>query len=386
MKRAVSSIDASAQAARSSTGTHRLKRCKSAFANLTRLGAAASGSTSPSTPPRQRPSPAPAEEDLLVLPPRWRHTTGSCDAQHSSEGAGPVSGAAGTASGSGACAFVFGSMWPEAAAPLVPMHHHHHHHQSFTPHHGTGAERRLFISRDGAGGSVGAGGQGRDEDGFFATGRSCGAGAASVRPHSRKNSFASGFSFSAVPEDEIIATGAGGGRCPFLHQQQHHLHRQEDQGDEEDESLEDDFWGGAGGTAASLGGIGGAGGEHVSTCWVEPGSPAFSISGFGEDEEGEWDEGLGGGCSTAGSPTKSSSALAAGMRERFAAAVSGENSAAFGSTSVTASSAVTGGDQKQPAPPGSSPSSLGDAQSSPMLLLRLQRRFEEMLLVSKVAT
>lgn len=95
MKRAVSSMDASAQAAqRGSTSTqhYRLKRCKSAFANLKRLGGAgptnalATARTAASSYADEAPGGGGGgggAEELAYLP-RWRHYASSPEVAGSS--------------------------------------------------------------------------------------------------------------------------------------------------------------------------------------------------------------------------------------------------------------------------------------------------------------
>lgn len=218
------------------------------------------------------------------------------------------------------------------------------------------------------------------------------------------SSFASTFKFSPVPEDEASTTRdeVEPPHCPFLH-----LHR-----------CQDSVIGARVTTTVSSIDIDGGSGRESPTgsdrcteesddCdqWTDPGSPAFSIVGFdvAEDEEregGDANDGVAYSVASSASPTtierlqatrsmgsvsclegngQANSLVPDSRHDAAAAAAATVESWSPSRTTDTSNHSVNGSTNN-------TSSSSSGSPVSPILLLRLQRRFEEMLLISNVAT
>lgn len=321
MKRAVSSVDASA-ASQCSTRRGKLKRCKSAFANLKRLGAVAAANSS------SYGADATGEDSLL---PRWRQHVSSPDVISSGAKAIPTLGG-------------------DADSFLV---------HSFGTATNTPSLGRLF------GGEMIKGAR------------------------STRSPFAAPLNFGPLPEGEMFP---GDDICSWHQLKSYSTHenlvrqRQDrsPQGHQDDIPEESDTT-----TAADCG----------------SGSPGFSIVGFGnffdigaEDEEQEV-----AGAPGVRNPSNGRARWGAGVLERqgqddvdgvgkstppVSHTYSDEGSAA-GSTFKGVSGNAAGTHSKDTGVSSTNDNrelSSAEEHSSSMVMMRLQRRFEEMLLVSNVAT
>lgn len=402
MKRAVSSIDATARGPPNTP--QKLKRCKSAFANLKRLGGAVTAS--PTTPPLSgRCSGDPggigwAVGEEISLPPCWRQHASPTDVNvkaSSSAAAPPIR------------TFAPGSRCSDVSFP-----YHGPTSSAFYPQRGTtglrGAGRRLFGISDADGQehshTTKTQGMMLAENDSFRGGRS----SRTMGPRIN-SSFTSTFKFSPVPEDEVSTTSdeVESTHCPFLH-----LHRRQDSviGARVTTTVSSiDIDGGSGresptGSDRCM--------EESDDCdrWTDPGSPVFSIVGFdgAEDEEregGDARDGVVYSVASSASPTVErlqatrslgsasclegngqANSLVPDSRHAAAAAAAVESwspsrTADTSNHSVNGSSSSSSNNNISS---NSTPSSSSGSPISPILLLRLQRRFEEMLLISNVAT
>lgn len=391
MKRAVSTVDASAASSAPLPHRGKLKRCKSAFANLKRLGTTATspgggGAESPSLPPPTTatnitPSPTSTEDSLL---PRWRQHASSPDVMTSGSAARTAQPPVFAATWSGAP--------PLSVTKTVPFRCHG---LTATPQTNHSSGRRLFST-----GGGGAGGVREAEEcttgALPETTYSSVPGGAPAPGLPARNSFSASLtSFSPVPEEQEGKEAVDGEK-----QRRCHWQKNGEEGDDEEKA-------GVMVAAAS-----GGRNDYLLACWADSGSgsPGFSIVGFGddyftgedeEDEEQEPGVGVGVRGEVGGVVTTTTSGSAwgfgggrggmsgqqhlqqhqqqqqhqKGVSERFSLCDwenSGGSTVGIGS-GQGGNSAV--GEQRE----------VGERSPSAMMV-RLQRRFEEMLLVSNVAT
>ena len=397
MKRAVT-IDASARGSPHAPQFSRLKRCKSAFVNLKRLGGAVTAS------PKMRPLPGrfPGDsgsvswalgEEINQSSRWWQQQPSSATLSISPAWTPQPAGV--IADGGPGRSFTIGSRCATTSSSSSMSSYRSS--SAFSPHGGStslrGAGRRLFVASGNENTQDGPRRKGSSGGGAGADGGSSYRGRSARMVGSRRNTiFSSAFSFSPVLEKGAISSTGDDGRlessrcCPL----QLRGHRQPLAGASRIAgSALIDFDLDTGCDVPIEGDVE----DHVGGCWTGPGSPALSAVGFDltEDEE---DEARGGdACSSAPSlsPNTVESQPAttpagnASRHEGFAE-VADEHAierveAWSPSWSQTCQTSI---DSKRHFTVGNTPS--GDDSASPILLLRLQRRFEEMVLVSNVAT
>ncbi|CAB1115910.1 unnamed protein product [Ectocarpus sp. CCAP 1310/34] len=381
----------------------RLKRCKSAFANLkalsTSAGAAGGGEDTSDRGLRVEHAIVPRLRNLFGQQQQQQQQGGPSSptrgglSRHRRSTGEKKRGGSGSAAAAGNASLMFGSTtatrWPSAErSAAMPAAQHHHHVAPLQ--HGTAAavavaataHKRLF----GSGSSSSSRASPREGVAISAAPGGCsttginrvlGPTAGGAFTSSRRSFASSSFdTFSTVHEQQRPSSDTdaepscppSGTRCPFLQ-------------DELQQESEEEARGGGSPAALPMGGgrseeaAPSSKGIEFSGWMSEPAmgscSSGFSIVGFDEDE--------GGGVGVTSDEEEVEEEWCATAR------VSDPHSGGFGVATTGGGGESTCPPQQQQQQPreeglGESPS------SSPMLLLRLQRRFEDMLLISDVPT